>query len=163
MTVLAAVALLVPPAGGAAITLRPREVPTGETRTLDVDFLNELNAAVTSVTTRIPADAVLVSTTASDPAWMATRLGSTLDWRGGQLAPGAHLHIRLALRFTGAGQTEVLARMTYAGGASEASTLLVDVHGTPSQTDLVVVLAAGVAIFVGAVLVFVLGRRALRG
>ena len=160
--VLAAVVLFAPSAG-AAIAVRPHDARAGKTRTIDIDFANELNAAVTSVETRIPDDAVLISATASDAAWIATRTGSTLEWRGGQVAPGAHLHVRLALRFARAGESAIVARMSYTGGASEESPLLIEVHGTPSQADLVVVLAAGVAIFVGAVVVFVLGRRALRG
>jgi hypothetical protein len=158
----AAVAVSAPP-GLAAIAARPQDVPAGQTRTIDVDFSNELNAPVASVVTQIPEEAVLVSATASDPAWMPTRDGSTLEWRGGQLAPGRHLHVGLALRFAQAGETAIVARMIYAGGASVESPLLVEVHGSPSQTDVVVVLAAGVTIFLGAILVFVLGRRALRG
>jgi hypothetical protein len=156
-----AVAVLAP-SGRAAIVARPQDVPADRTRTIDVDFSNELNAAVASVVTRIPEDAVLVSATASDPAWMPTRNGPTVEWRGGALAPGRHLHVRLALRFARAGETTIVARMTYAGGASMEAPLLVDVHGSPSQTDVLVVLAAGVVIFLGAILVFVLGRRALR-
>ena len=164
MTVLAAataVAILAP-SGLAAIAARPQDVPADRTRTIDVDFSNELNASVASVVTRIPEDALLVSATASDPAWMPTRNGSTLEWRGGQLAPGGHLHIRLALRFPRAGEAMIVGRMTYAGGASTETPLLVDVHGAPSQTDVAVVLAGGIAIFLGAILVFVVGRRALR-
>jgi hypothetical protein len=164
MTVLAAataVAILAP-SGFAAIAARPQDVPADRTRTIDVDFSNELDASVASVVTRIPEDAALVSATASDPAWMPTRNGSTLEWRGGQLAPGRHLHVKLALRFPRAGEATIVARMTYAGGASTETPLLVDVHGAPSQTDVAVVLAGGIAIFLGAILVFVLGRRALR-
>jgi hypothetical protein len=165
VTVLAAAAAVASWAssGDAAIVARPNDVPADRTRTIDVDFSNELNAPVASVFTRIPEDTVLVSATASDPAWMPTRTGPTLEWRGGQLAPGRHLHVRLALRFACAGETTIVARMTYAGGASIEAPLVVDVHGAPSQTDVAVVLAAGLVIFVGAVLVFVLGRRALRG
>lgn len=164
MTVLAAATAVAisAPSGLAAIAARPHEVPADRTRTIDVDFSNELNASVASIVTRIPEDALLVSATASDPAWMPTRNGSTLEWRGGQLAPGGHLHVRLALRFPRAGEATIVARMTYAGGASTETPLLVDVHGAPSQTDVAVVLAGGIAIFLGAILVFVLGRRALR-
>jgi hypothetical protein len=161
LTAATAVAILAPSCL-AAIAARPQDVPADRTRTIDVDFSNELNAAVASVVTRIPEDAVLVSATASDPAWMPTRDSSTLEWRGGQLAPGGHLHVRLALRFARAGEATIVARMTYAGGASVETPLLVDVHGAPSQRDVTVVLAAGIAIFLGAILVFVLGRRALR-
>jgi hypothetical protein len=164
VTVLAAAAAVavLAPSGLPAIVVRPQDVPADRTRTIDVDFSNELNAPVAFVVTRIPEDAVLVSATASDPAWMPTRNGATLEWRGGALAPGGHLHVRLALRFARAGETTIVARMTYAGGASLETPLLVDVHGAPSQTDVAVVLAAGIVIFVGAILVFVLGRRALR-
>jgi hypothetical protein len=165
VTVLAAAAsvAVLASSGVAAIAARPQDVPADRTRTIDVDFSNELNAAVASVVTRIPEDAVLVSATASDPAWMPSRDGPTLEWRGGRLDPGRHLHVRLALRFPHAGETTIVARMTYAGGASMEAPLVVDVHGAPSQTDVAVVLAAGIVIFVGAILVFVLGRRALRG
>ena len=164
MPVLAIGAVLAaPPVGAAAIAARPHDVPADRTRTIDVDFSNDRAAAVTSVLTQIPENAVLVSATASDPAWMPIRSGSSLEWRGGMLAPGTHLHVRLALRFTGAGPSIIGARMTFADGGLVESPLVIDVHGAPSQTDLAVVLAAGVAIFVGAILVFVLGRRALRG
>jgi hypothetical protein len=156
-------ALAVPPLGAAAIVARPHDVPAERTRTIDVDFSNDRAAAVTSVLTQLPDNAVLDSATASDPAWMPTRSGPSLEWRGGMLAPGAHLHIRLGLRFTRAAPSIIAARMTYADGGVVESPLVIDVHGAPSQTDLAVVLAAGVAIFVGAILVFVLGRRALRG
>jgi hypothetical protein len=162
--VLAAGAVLAaPPSGVAAIVARPHDVPADRTRTIDVDFSNDRAAAVTSVRTQIPDNAVLVSATASDPAWMPTRSGAALEWRGGRLAPGTHLHVRLGLRFTRAAPSIIGARMTFAEGGVVESPLLVEVHGSPSQTDLAVVFAAGVAIFVGAVLVFVLGRRALRG
>jgi hypothetical protein len=162
--VLAAGAVLAaPPSGAAAIAVRPHDVPAGRTRTIDIDFSNDRAAPVTSVLTRIPEDAVLVSATASDPAWMPTRSGSSLEWRGGQLTPGIHLHVRLGLRFTRAAPSIIGARMTFADGGLVESPLLVDVHGTPSETDLAVVLAGGAAIFVGAILVFVVGRRALRG
>jgi hypothetical protein len=163
VTVLAAIALVAAPAGRATVTVRPQDVPAAETRTITVDFGNDLNAPVASLTTRIPDNAVLVAATASDSSWIAARTGRTLEWRGGRLDPGTHLQLRLALRFTRAGESVIGTRMTYASGASQESPLLVDVHGTPSQTDVVVVIAAGVAIFVGAILVFVVGRRALRG
>jgi hypothetical protein len=158
-----AAALVAPSCGLAAIAARPHHVPAGTTRTMDVDFWNDRGAAVTSVLTRIPENAVLVSATASDPAWMATRAGRSFEWRGGRLAPGTHLHVMLRLRFTRAGPSIIGTRMTYADGFLMESPLLVDVHGAPSQTDLAVVLVAGVAIFVGSILVLVLGRRALRG
>jgi hypothetical protein len=158
-----AAALVAPSCVLATIAAHPHDVPVGKARTIDVDFSSDRNAAVTSVVTSIPENAVLVSATASDPAWMATRVGSSLQWRGGRLAPGAHLHVKLALRFTRAGPSIIGARMTYADGALVESPLLVDAHGSPSQKDLAVVLAAGVAIFVGAILLLVLGRRALRG
>jgi len=158
-----AAALVAPPTGLATIAARSHDVPVGKVRTIDIDFASERNAAVTSVVTSIPENAVLVSATASDPAWIAMRAGSSLEWRGGRLAPGGQLHLKLALRFRRAGPSIIGARMAYADGALVESPLLVDVHGSPSQTDLAVVLVAGLAIFVGAILVLVLGRRALRG
>jgi hypothetical protein len=161
-TAAALAVLLLPAAAQAGIRGGPHEVRVGETRTIDIDFTNEVNERVATVQARVPAHAVLITASASDPAWIATRRGRDLEWHGGQLLQGAHLHVRLLLRFPQAGDASPFARLTYVGGASEETPILVDVRGTASRNDVLVVLAAGAAIFLGAVAIFVIGRRAAR-
>jgi hypothetical protein len=157
------VALLLAPPAAAGIAGGPHDVQVGETRAIDIDFWNQQNQPVSTLLTRVPENAVLVTATASDPAWIARRSGRDLEWQGGRLPLGAHLHVRLVLRFPEAGRVAPLARMSYVGGAYEEAPIFVDVHGTASQTDILIVFVAGAAIFLGAILVFVFGRRALRG
>jgi hypothetical protein len=158
---LAALALAPPAAAG--IGGGPHDVQVGETRAIDIDFWNQEGLQVSTLLTRVPANAELVTATASDPAWIGRRSGGDIEWQGGRLPLGAHLHVRLLLRFPEVGRVAPIARISYIGGAYEQAPIFVDVHGTASQTDIFIVVLAGAAIFIGAVLVFVFGRRALRG
>jgi hypothetical protein len=165
LTLLLAAFVLPANAAAAIHGKAPATNVVGGTGAVRISIVNDRETGLRAVTVQVPSTATLLTGTIDDPSWLGSQDGSLLDWEGTEpLAPGGRLEIVLRIRFDKAGDASPQARVRYTDGTTEEATIDVQVSGSSGGlgAEVATVIVAGAAIFLGAVAVFVVGRRRLR-